>query len=327
VKRFGTRLILLVVATLLAVVLVEQALRAIGYEYRPVSVDVHDTEDARYYHLFGSDHFVYDPDLIWKPQPDHQVFNSQGFRGPLMAGKKRDVVRIVAIGDSNTLGWATPNGANWPLEVGRLLRETGRAVEVINAGVWGYSSLQGLRRFEQVLEHRPDVVLISFGSNDAHRVRRPDREFAGRSSRFRDWERWFTHYRLGQLTTAALQALGGGSGELQPRVGLDEYRRHLRQMAELGRSEGVQVVFLTRPFEFEISDPLWWKNFGYDYNAATAEVAAAERVPLIDLYSFFKGRRGYFADESHFTAEGHGVAAQIVVTHLEPIVAQLSSGG
>jgi lysophospholipase L1-like esterase len=325
-KGLVARLALLFVATLLAVFLVEQLLRAIGYEYRPVSVDVHDTEDARYYHLFGSDHFVYDPDLIWKPQPDHQVFNSQGFRGPLMTEKKADVVRIVAIGDSNTLGWATPNGANWPLEVGRLFREAGRAAEVINAGVWGYSSLQGLRRFEQVLEHRPDVVLVSFGSNDAHRVRRPDHEFAGRTSRFRDWERWFTHYRLGQLTTAALHALGGRNGELQPRVDLDEYRGHLHRMAQLGRSEGVWVVFLTRPFEFEISDPLWWKNFGYDYNAATAEVAAAEKVPLIDLYSLFKGRRAYFADESHFTAEGHGVAAQIVATHLEPIVAQLNSG-
>jgi lysophospholipase L1-like esterase len=80
----------------------------------------------------------------------------------------------------------------------------------------------------------------------------------------------------------------------------------------------VQLVFLTRPFELQIPDEVWWKNFGYDYNVATGAVAADAQIPLIDFYTHFKGRRELFADESHFTAQGHDLAAEIVLAELGP---------
>jgi lysophospholipase L1-like esterase len=62
----------------------------------------------------------------------------------------------------------------------------------------------------------------------------------------------------------------------------------------------------------------WWKSFGHDYNAATAEIAEELEVPLIDLYAHFKDRDDFFADESHFTEEGHALAAEIVLQRLQP---------
>jgi len=44
-------------------------------------------------------------------------------------------------------------------------------------------------------------------------------------------------------------------------------------------------------------------------------------VPIVDVYSFFKDRTDLFADESHFTAEGHQLAARIVFDHLRPLIA------
>jgi hypothetical protein len=152
VKQVAARVLLLVCSGLLALVLGEQFLRLAGYQYRPVSIDVGNTEDARYYHLFGSDQFVYDPDLIWKPRPGADVFNAEGFRGPLM-GRAKDPgrLRIITIGDSNTLGWAGPEGPNWPQSLGRLIAERGIEADVVNGGVWGYSSLQGLARLRQAV--------------------------------------------------------------------------------------------------------------------------------------------------------------------------------
>ena len=42
---------------------------------------------------------------------------------------------------------------------------------VANAGVYGYSSFQGLRRFHELLRYHPDVVTWSFGANDAQTLR------------------------------------------------------------------------------------------------------------------------------------------------------------
>ena len=128
------------------------------------------------------------------------------------------VLRVVAIGDSNTLGWAGAEGSNWPAALGRAMTGARLEAEVVNGGVWGYSSFQGVRRMRETLGYRPDVVLVSYGSNDAHRVHRPDREFAGKSGWFRAFERRFNHYRLGQLMTAATHRLKSGLARRQCRA-------------------------------------------------------------------------------------------------------------
>ena len=74
-------------------------------------------------------------------------------------------LRIVALGDSNTSGWDVDEGANWPAQLQALFSRDGRRAEVVNAGVWGYTSFQGRRRFDEILPFHPDIVLVSFGAN------------------------------------------------------------------------------------------------------------------------------------------------------------------
>ena len=322
-KGLWLKTLLLVASMGFALLVAERTLRWVGWEYRPMTVQVQDREDARGFHLFRDESFVYDSRLIWRPRAGMGVFNSQGLRGPeLTRVKPTDEVRIIAIGDSNTLGWAGEEGANWPADLDDRLRELGRPATVVNAGVWGYASYQGLVRLEEVLPYEPDIVTISFGSNDGHYVARTDEEFLRGSHRLRRLKRWLTHYRLGQLVAASFQR-GPAGAELRPRVSLERYRDNLRAIVKAARTAGVVPVFLTRPFNGEIEDPLWWKNFGYDYNAATVEVAAAEQVLVVDLYTYFKGRDRYFSDESHFTADGHRLAAHVVADHLRPLLEDL----
>lgn len=300
---------------------VEEVLEAVGFEYRPMSVQLGEgLQDARYYHTFTDHSFVFDPRLIWRPRPDHGIFNRQSLRGPVLDGERSAAVRVIAIGDSNTLGWAGSDGANWPAAAGRVLRSAGHPVEVVNAGVWGYSSYQGVERMRQILDYRPDLVLVSFGANDAHRVARSDRDFAGHPGALPGLRRRLGGLRLAQLLTQVEHRWANHNAELEPRVELADYRRNLAQIAELGRRAGARVVLLTRPFDGPVYHPQWWKNFAPGYNRATAAAAAELGLPLIDVYTLFKGRSRYFADESHFTRAGHELAGREVATGLLPVV-------
>lgn len=71
--------------------------------------------------------------------------------------------KIVAFGDSITAGEGIPVGADkWTDIIKNRFN-----LELINSGVSGNTSTQGLERIEKdVLIHNPDIVLINFGMND-----------------------------------------------------------------------------------------------------------------------------------------------------------------
>ncbi|MEZ5319126.1 MAG: GDSL-type esterase/lipase family protein [Vicinamibacterales bacterium] len=307
-------------AVLVTLLVLEAGLRLVGYSDDPLSIQVSDANDARAYHLFEDANFEYDPQLIWRPRPGESVFNRQGFRGPVLATPKpAGQLRIFTVGDSNTLGWAGEDGANWPAALQGRVRSVRPDAVVVNAGVWGYASYQGLVRFRETLAFDPDIVLVSFGSNDAHQVLEPDRAYARRPMRTTDADRFLRRFRLGQLVLSVLEnPTPGEAPHLQPRVSLDEYRENLATMVREGRDHGARVVLLTRPYVGAITGPEWWKNWGADYAAATLEVGDQLDAPVIDVYSVFRDRDDLFADESHFTDEGHALAAGVILEGLRP---------
>jgi lysophospholipase L1-like esterase len=319
-RGLAAKLGVLAFSLLVAVGAAELALKLVGYEYRPMRIATGDASDARLYHLFSDENFVYDPEMIWRPKAGFGVFNSLGFRGAELGDKPEGGVRVATVGDSNTLGWSGPEGAHWPADLERVIEAAGVPAEVINAGVWGYSSQQGVPRTREVLALEPDLVLVSFGSNDAHFVTRSDSEYSGRSEGMWRVVRFVRGLRVAQLLTAAADRFDPSSVELAPRVPLADYRSNLRQMIAEVRATGAEPVLLTRPYIGAVTAPEVWKNRAPDYNLATAEVAGEEGVLLVDLYSFFKDRDALFADESHFTAEGHQLAGSVIADHLRPLL-------
>ena len=319
-RRLGANLLLVTASLAGTVLLAELALRLAGYEYKPLKLAV-GSPDQRGTHMFEEDQFVYDPDLIWKPRPGHSVFNGQGFRGrELATPKPPDEVRIFTIGDSNTLGWAGERGTHWPADVQGLLDRLDGRFSVTNAGVWGYTSHQGVHRLRQVLDFEPDWVLVSFGSNDAHPVSVTDREFLAGASVGRDLTGLAERLAVGRLVLGGLRLRRAAAAADTHRVPLGEYRDNLRTMAEMARGAGARVAFLTRPYTGPIPAHDRWKNHAHRYNAATVEVAGELGIPVIDLYGEFKGRDALFADESHFTDEGHARAGRLVVERLRPLL-------
>jgi lysophospholipase L1-like esterase len=203
---------------------------------------------------------------------------------------------------------------------------------VINAGVYGYTSFQGVRRLRECLTYEPDLVLVSFGANDAHLVGGTDAAYARRLTQRRAMLRLLNLSRLGQLVLAALDKVDARMRHTEPtrRVEIEEYRANLGEMVRLCRERGARPVLLTRPFQGHTHDPESWKSMGPDYNQVTREVGAKLDVPVIDVFKEFKKRRHLFEDESHFTVAGHWEAARFIYQELLPVLGEpqghLSSG-
>ncbi len=70
--------------------------------------------------------------------------------------------KIVAFGDSITYGYRVDNDKNYPSVLANLLQ-----VKVINAGVNGELSKNGLQRLPSILtKYKPDILIICEGGND-----------------------------------------------------------------------------------------------------------------------------------------------------------------
>ena len=102
--------------------------------------------------------------------PEYAGHNRLGYRGPEVEIPKPDgVFRIVALGGSTTYGISTSWEDAYPAQLqSRLREEYGYThVEVVNAGLSGYSSWDTLANFAfRVLELEPDLVIFYEGIND-----------------------------------------------------------------------------------------------------------------------------------------------------------------
>ncbi len=74
---------------------------------------------------------------------------------------------IVAFGDSLTAGYTLPIEDSYPSQLQRLLSEKGyTSYTVINKGVSGDTTADGLQRLPEVLAEQPEIVILALGAND-----------------------------------------------------------------------------------------------------------------------------------------------------------------
>jgi lysophospholipase L1-like esterase len=282
------------------------------------------TEDYRLAHLTLDDYQEPDPLLLWKPVP-RGPYNAQRFKGPLMAAPKpAGVFRIMCYGDSNTDG---PDRGGWPDRLHQVLQErAGESrvrYEVINAGVAGYSSHQGLLRFRQEVDrYRPDLVIVSFGWNDAADVGggRPDRDYQPSGWRVR-----VLRVLLKSRLFLVLMRYVAENSSAQPqqraaRVALIDYLENMERFAALAGKHGASVVFLTRPHR-EQEAQLRLVQLGEGqvpvYNSQLRLWAQEHGLPLIDVQAIFEHMGAeFFVDKSHFTAAGHQRMAEKLIIEL-----------
>jgi lysophospholipase L1-like esterase len=291
----------------------------------PIQVVGKGTEDWREATLLTSRVREPDPVLFWRTLPV-PPYNAQRFQGPIaVVPKPARVYRIMCYGDSNTDGHLGDGG--WPDRLGRSLVDAGWPgdgvkVEVINAGVMGYSSHQGWMRFrEEVGVFTPDLVFVSFGWNDApEALGQPDKSFEVPPSAVVTTQRLLMRFRTYQLLRTILQpANTPAAATVGPRVAIADYVANLRAFVAEGGKRGARVVLLTRPHrlsEDALSTSAGWRSTVADYNRALLALAKRENVPCVDVRQRFESLPELFADECHFTGPGHDRMARILTEAL-----------
>ncbi|WP_433965588.1 arylesterase [Tunturiibacter gelidiferens] len=86
---------------------------------------------------------------------------------PAAANDKRPV--IVCFGDSLTAGYGTDLGQSYPDYLQTDLNAEGYNYRVVNEGISGNTTKDGVDRLDRVLALKPAVVVVEFGGNDGLR--------------------------------------------------------------------------------------------------------------------------------------------------------------
>ena len=97
-----------------------------------------------------------------------------GLLAALAAPASARALRLVVLGDSLTAGFGVPPGKAFPDQLEAALRARGWRVDVVNAGVSGDTTGDGLARYEWAVPADADALIVELGANDMLRGLPPD---------------------------------------------------------------------------------------------------------------------------------------------------------
>jgi len=101
--------------------------------------------------------------------PDAPPAQGGGAAGGTASAATSDPALVVFLGDSLTAGYGLAADQAYPALVEERLRREGFDVRVVNAGVSGDTTADGLSRVGWILSQHPDVVAVGLGGNDGLR--------------------------------------------------------------------------------------------------------------------------------------------------------------
>ena len=238
------------------------------------------------------------------------ALNDEGFRSaPFAAEKTPGVLRIASIGDSWTFGMNVDQHEMYPARVEALLAQQGQKAEVMNFGILGYTSFQGLQLLKtRVMDLRPDVLVIGFGMNDSDVAGYRDKDVVKPGPvRWRDRVKAVTSHselvallkyfalalrfqpkNIGEFLKAEAKADQGKNNqtvnydemEAWTRVSPRDYEANLTEMIGRTKSLGGRVVLL--------DNELWPDS---PYRAVLRRLSQQHGVPLVDSLQIIADER------------------------------------
>jgi lysophospholipase L1-like esterase len=304
-----------------------------------------------------NDVMIPDPDLFWALKPNLKGFmvngrigqqpidfrvstNELGLRGPPVP-PKGPARRILILGDSCAFGVGVRDDETWPAQLEKFLavlaatagepRDTrGPGIEVINAGVPGYSAFQGLTYLKRRgLDLRPDLVIASFGFNDASSwASRSDSEVAA-DAELRRWDARLMRSRLyaglREIAMRVRPARPPGQDATRPRLSPEEFDRAILQMNEVCAGAGVPLVLVIWPYAVQLET----RDAGHlGYQALIARAGGSAGIPVVDLVGrFIRENRPLLLDHIHANPEGCRVAAAEIAGRVRGILSRPPAAG
>ena len=286
-KNLVLRLLTVVFSALLAVALAEGVLRLRHFEFHlyPEKIQFGYPDPVTMLRLYQPD-----KDLFWVPHdyPDRVAAH---------VGQKPALV---------FMGCSCTQFGKYDLFFDETLRaqQPGAAFSFVNMGIGGWTTFQGLQQLKRdVLPMQPRVITIYYGWNDHWcTFGAEDRDLATFHVRHPILlNKTVSRLRVVQLVNKMLfSKVMGGQTYSQQRVPLADFRANLLDMVRLARAHGSAPVLLTAPSSHQVDhEPeylreRWLKDLHQlvplhnAYVQTVRDVAAAEQVPLVDLFKLFK---------------------------------------
>jgi lysophospholipase L1-like esterase len=283
-----------------------------------------------------------DPDLLWRLRPAATgplATNALGLRDTPY--RPQADLTVLVLGDSVSWGDGIPEiTRSFPYLLERRLsaRVPGRTVEVVNAGVPGYTTDQEAIYLElHGLALEPDAIVMQFTLNDV--IVRPPwlTRWRGREALRAAYGFMLAHSRAfaalartmqrrarAQETRQVHDLLGPTwSGEVE-----QAWRRMLAQLDRiraLAAARAIPVVLLAAPYRSQLDDP----NGRRHPQDRLAEYAETHGLAYVDVLPAFaalppEAARRSFNDESHFSHLGHDLVADLL---LDPVTRALRLPG
>jgi len=275
------------------------------------------------------------------------TINSLGFKGPEIE-LKSNRVRVLMLGDSVTFGFGS---LSYPRVVEKWLNGMGRPVDVINAGVEGYSPINTVYEFPRYLKLKPDIVTIYLGWNSLFSIDQVETPYERivRSV-------WLLH-RVWYLLTVLIEdpktrakilysrALTPDLKEAKSMVAdgyVPAFIKDIKTLIDGFQSKDIKVVILTLPGLFSTAEvptekalkkghlpefttnPYVLARLSEQYNIALRALAGAQGVQVMDLEKWgveeLQPRDQYFSDSVHLTSQGLEKVGQKIATELLPMI-------
>ena len=285
--------------------------------------------------------FEGDPLLLWRLKPnlknvvwDFTVLstNAEGVRANYPTRTKpAGTFRIVCLGDSVTFGYRVPPvwpdrpteyDVNWmpfPMLLEKELRAANpnRLIEVFPLAVPGYTSQQGLAWLKRDIDKlRPDMVIASFGWNDASMSDTPDREairtdwwpvtvrsLIDRSQALAHATRWLRNRNA---------PTGKSQRRPQPRVSEYEYVGNIKSIVELARVRQLGVIVIGAPYRDSTTNPGEAARMT-KYRSHLRSSMEQANVPYLEVLELTEAasaaNEGFFGELIHPNHIGHRLLA------------------
>ncbi|MBN1365611.1 MAG: hypothetical protein JW976_12445 [Syntrophaceae bacterium] len=223
--------------------------------------------------LFGDDPnsahlFEETPKLWWQLRKDNHInflstevqTDKKGFRiFPASKSSFRSKKwRVLCIGDSSTFGWKLDIRQTFPFILQKRLSQIPGGVEVINAGVPGYSSWQSRLFLEDIIKSiHPHIVIIYSGNNDPSLSRYSDHDrylLNSKSLVIQNMANklFLFQYLKGRFTSIKPFKLYGTIDvkvilKMKPRVNLAEYTNNINAMIDETLHYDSQPILVSSP--------------------------------------------------------------------------------
>ena len=229
-----------------------------------------------------------DPGHFWQLRPDLDIevehkeeswvfsvqTSAEGLRDEGIPGSPW----ILALGDSTTFGWGVEAEETWPEQL-----EDRLSMPVVNAGVPGHSTHQGLQFSPPLLARGPELVLFSWLLRDAELASRPDR--GAQPAAFPRNTRLYALLK-GLMPVRPVNAS-------MPRVSPEDFAANLQTLAAVAGQHQVDAVVLAFPM---VNPPM-------EHLGVLGDVGLGVLSPELPREAFFE------FDPLHLNAEGHQLLA------------------